>query len=745
MGGKGKKKTTVGYKYYWDVQAGLGRGPADELVSITADDKIVFAGTAGEVTKSTSIYIDKPKLFGGDDVGGEGGIQGTLEVAMGEPEQVPSAALLKLLTGLVPAFRGVVTTFYSGLISSFSANPKPWKYRLRRCLKGWDGSVWYPEKAIIWLENTNASLDTELTAGQVANMQKIQAMNPAHILLEAATNRDWGRGLDRNSELNLDSYKAAADALFNEQFGLCFRYNRQDSLDTFIQQILDHICAAQYCDAETGRLTLKLIRDDYEPDTLPLFTYDNGIVEIQDDDSTSQDSSPNEITVTYRDPVTNTDGYVRAQNLGAITAVGLISNSVEYPAIPTHSLASLLAQRDLEMVTTGLKRLVIFFDRRAHALAPASVFRITAKDRGIENMVLRVGKIQEQDDGRLKLTVVQDVFSLSSTVYSGSESPNLWVPPDTHARPVTDWALFELPYIVLANSLPTAELNALDASSCFIGVVATPPNFTQINYKLLTNAGSGWAEGGTGDWTPFLKLTKDAGLLDTVLHVQFSFIPAVGAGMLLGNELVRVDAINYLTGEIVVGRGCADTLPEKHYVDDICWVYHNAIESDDIEYLPGETVQSKLITSTNQEYLSPDDAVAKSVTLAGRQDRPYLPGNIRLNDEPYPVVASPATEYILSWSHRDRVLQADRLIDCMQSGIGPEQNVIYKVTLQSKKTGKAIWSVDLSDNRVNVPYTSGSGGSEHILTLRAMRDNVSSAMSWSISLPDGDYTPDEGK
>ncbi|EAM8775579.1 hypothetical protein CCR08_25070, partial [Salmonella enterica] len=136
MGGKGSKKVTVGYRYSWDVQAGLGRGPVNEIVSIMADKKTVFAGTPGQISSSTSVYIDKPGLFGGDDTGGEGGIQGQLDIMMGEPDQVPPASLLKLLTGLVPGFRGVVTTFFSGLVSCYSASPKPWLYRVRRTTKG---------------------------------------------------------------------------------------------------------------------------------------------------------------------------------------------------------------------------------------------------------------------------------------------------------------------------------------------------------------------------------------------------------------------------------------------------------------------------------------------------------------------------------------------------------------------------------------------------------------------------------
>ena len=40
MGGKRKgRKVTVGYRYFWDIHSGLGRGPVDEIVEIRFDDK----------------------------------------------------------------------------------------------------------------------------------------------------------------------------------------------------------------------------------------------------------------------------------------------------------------------------------------------------------------------------------------------------------------------------------------------------------------------------------------------------------------------------------------------------------------------------------------------------------------------------------------------------------------------------------------------------------------------------------
>ncbi|HFF9504115.1 TPA: hypothetical protein ACGE99_003791 [Serratia marcescens] len=745
-GGKGSKKVTVGYRYSWDIHSGLGRGPVNEIVAISADKKTVFAGTEGQLSGNTSVYIDQPNLFGGEDTGGEGGIQGTLDVMMGGPDQVPPPSLLNLLTGLVPGFRGVVTTFFSGLVSCYSASPKPWSFRVRRTTAGWDNNaVWYPEKMLILLENTVGQLDDEskLSPEQVANLRRIHAMNPAHILVECATNRDWGRGLSLADDLDLDSYRIAADRLYDEKFGLCFRYNRQDSLDTFVQQVLDHIGAVQYGDLETGKMALKLLRDDYVVDDLPLFTYDNGIISVQDDDSSSADTAPNEVVVTYHDPVTNSDGEVKAQNLGSIQAVGLISSTVEYRAIPTHDLGARVAQRDLEMGTSGLTRLVINFDRRGGILKPGGVFRVSLPDRNIANMVLRVGQISESDDGSLKITVVQDVFGLPSTSYSTGEQPGGWTPPDQTARPVTDMQLIELPYAVLAGTLSESELAYVKPGSGFVGIMASAPTSLSINYQIQSRAaGAGFVDRIQGDWTPSGTLLAAVGALNSTLRVVMPFPPAVGDGALLGNEIVRVDQVNVAAGTLTVGRACADTLPTEHAAGTPIRFYRDAIESDGQEYLGGENVDVRLLTRTGTETLAASLAPVGSITMAQRQYRPYLPGNIRVNGVPYPAEVAPATGYTLTFTHRDRVLQADRLIDCTEASIGPEPGAQYTVALVRQDTSETVWMQVSDGNTVKLPYhTDGVDATVHILTLSTTRNGTESLYRYQTTLPAGRYIP----
>ena len=785
MGSK-KKKVTVGYRYSWDLFCGLGRGPINSIVAITADKKIVLLCTENEANSSCTININKPNLFGGEDTGGEGGIRGSLEILMGEPNQVPTNKLRSILKGLIPGFRGLVTTFYSGLISCYSASPKPWSYRVRRTTKGWDkDNIWYPEKCLILLRDDASEItgvDAEIesryrslnklhttigipnknkTKEEIEkereeqkrkaeerlrkieqlrselnkNVRDIHAMNPAHILFECATNSNWGRGLSWN-DIDIDSFKITADKLFAEKFGLCFRYNRQDQLQMFIQQILDHIGAAQYADLSTGKLKLKLIRNDYDPDKLPLFTYDNGILSVQDDDSASSDASYNEIVVTYHNPVTHEDATVRAQNLASIQQVGLISNSVEYKAIPTQELAARLADRDLEMNAAGITRLIIKFDRRGGILEPASCFRVSLPDRDIENMILRVGKVEEQNDGALLITGVQDVFSLSSTSYNTSQQKNEWVEPDNSIRAVNDVQLIELPYAVLVSTLSAADLDYIKPSAGYIGVMASAPSSSSINYILQSRAaGAEFITQFQGDWTPNAKLVNDIEKLTTKFEIDTDYQPNIGDGILINDEFMRIDAIENKT--ITVGRGCLDSLPSTHKSGSNIWFYIDNIETDDIDYLSSEKVDVRLLTQTNAGILDENISQIESVVMSNRQIRPYLPGNIKMNGVLYPDSVQKANSYQLTFSHRNRILQGDRLIDCCAGSIGAEIGTEYVVTIYAEK--EIIWSLKTTESIINLPYNSTQlvKNKVHTLELKAIRDGYESLNKFTTKLPKG--------
>jgi hypothetical protein len=149
-------------------------------------------------------------------------------------------------------------------------------------------------------------------------------------------------------------------------------------------------------------------------------------------------------------------------------------------------------------------------------------------------------------------------------------------------------------------------------------------------------------------------------------------------------------------------------------------------------------VEARLLTRTSTETLAASAAPVSSLVIAQRQSRPYLPGNIRVNGSPYPSQVIAATDYTLTFAHRDRLLQADRLIDCTEGSIGPEPGVEYVVKLINQDTAEEVWSLTSGDASIPLPYvTGGSDAAEHALTLQSIRDGLTSLYTFRTLLPAG--------
>ena len=639
MGGSSKSQI-VGYKYFFGLHMGIGRGPVDALHEIRVADKQAWYG---RITKNQTFQIKARNLFGGEEK--EGGVEGPVEVMMGEPDQQASSGLKAMLGSMLPGFRGMFTIFYNGLVSVNNPYPKAWKFRLNRVLKGWDGPVWNPSKAQIPLDPTIAppainvppvnvetifsevgssvdqgnritvsnvtsanikrsnvlhfqvilapantadigaiatvvfrvngdekwrksvrfdSLTDHLFDAQVNSRQPVStvaiemirdrqwsgaaslymagvseastfrsvttdevveaddyysfgfvkdasnnvyyangptyhawgnpnqgdlnvpcAMNPAHIIYECLTNRVWGRGLSA-SKLDLDSFLAAADTLHAEKFGLCLKWTRKDSIENFIQGVIDHIGATLYVSRTTKLYTLKLIRGGYNLNDLPLFDTESGILSISDATVASVGSTVNAVHIKYHDWENDEERSVSVKNAAAIAAAGGVVNQVsrDFPGIPVASLALRVAQRELRVVSTSLRKFTITMDRRGEDLAPGDVFAIQDPKRGIPKMAVRVGRVEDGTllDGKITLTVVQDVFALPATTIA-ADVPPTWVAPNT--KPCIDQQrVFEAPYFMVARTMSKADLDYVGEDSGYLATLNSRGQPLNQGYRI---------------------------------------------------------------------------------------------------------------------------------------------------------------------------------------------------------------------------------------------------------------------
>ena len=689
-----RKKQTVGYRYLFGLHMGLSRG-LDELVAIKVGDRTAWTGSA---TANTSITITQPELFGGDDK--EGGIVGQLDLMMGEPTQTVNARLAAMLGGLVPAFRGVVTTFFDGLMCSGSPYPKKWAFRGRRALKGWDGEPWYAAKAVIDLFDQNG--------------QAIKAMNPAHVLYECFTNGDWGRGLQR-ARLDDAAWRAAADKLHSEGFGLCLKWSRQDALSAFMQGVIDHIGAVQYVDTSSGLVVLKLIRDDYDPAALPLFDADSGLISIDDDDAGSQGVAVNEVVVRYRDPVTNQDRQVRVKNTAAIQALGGVSSTTtDYAGVPTAGLALRLAQRDLRAAGGFIKKFKVRLDRRGYGVLPGSVFRIRDLDRSINNLVLRAGRVEAGTvgDGAITITALQDVFGLPATSYV-TPQPGGYVPPSAAPTALTGGRLIEVPYRELVRQLDASTLASLVSSAGYVGAVGGLPNTVTQGFELRSRVGTSGAFVAQGEGAACPVASLSAAMTATTTAITLASAVglsrvAMGTPALIDDEIVRVDAIDPVAGTATVARGCGDTVPRSHAAGALVLFYGDTGLADDQEFSSGTVLQGKLLTRTSTGVLAEGAAATLSATLASRQVRPYPPADLRIAGLRYPASLSD-TAPVLQWSGRNRTTQGDQLIDTMAGNVNPEPGTTYSVELRNGTTDALLHAAsDIAGGSYTPPALPGT-------------------------------------
>lgn len=703
--GSSNKSVKVGHRYFFGIHMLVSRGEVDELLEVKVGGKRAWRGS---VTGNASIQINAPDLFGGDD--GEGGIQGRLDVMMGGPTQPVNSALAAMLGGLVPAFRGMFTLFYDGLVTSMNPYPKAWTFRLRRALKGWDGAVWYPEKAVITLTDPETG-------------DSIKAMNPAHILYELETNRDWGRGKDR-ARLDDASFRAAADQLHSEGLGLCLRWVRTDSIDSFAGSVLDHIAGNLFTSRATGLRKLTLVRSDYEVDDLPHFTADSGLLDIQEDDNSASADAANEIVVTWRNPIDNSKRPARERNLAAIRAAGgrVISVAVEYLGLPTYALAARIAQRDLRAKVSA-KRWKLVLDRRARDIEPGAAFRFSAPARGLYNIVVRAGRVDDGtlERGSITITAVLDVFGMPATTFS-APPPSGWVPPSTVPQAVTVSALSEVTWRDLVQTMDKANLDLLDSSSSFLGVLAARPSGLALGYHLQTRIGSAaYTTRGGGDFCPTALLVAAVPCQLAPVSIGLSAgidldVVRIGSAAMVGSEIMRVTALDLGAMTVTLARACVDTVPASHASGSRIWFFDDFAGVDPGEYSAGVTLDARLLTSTSSGVLDPVLAPVSSLVLAGRAGRPYPPGLFKIGGAAYP--ASVVGDVALTWAHRDRVLQADQLIDTEQASIGPEPGTTYSCRLLR------------ADSNAVLASQTGITGTAHTLTTTYVGQVI--AELWSV-------------
>ena len=562
--------------------------------------------------------------------------------------------------------------------------------RVQNIFAGWTlpNGCWYRDKAAIAGSQHRMDNGTYLP---------INDMNPAHIIYNILTNNVWGMGYTA-SDIDEASFKAAADTLFNERFGMSLAWRREEVIEEFINIILKTIDAFLRVNVLTGKFQLVLIRGNYDINKLPVID-ENIIMKLEKYERSSWGDTPNEIVLTYRDRLEES-AVITVQNLAAIETQGsVISTTVEYIGIHEPELAGRIAERELINASTPIAKVTITVNRMAFLLQAGDVFNFKWKKLGITQMAMRVISINKGtfDDGTIQIEAMEDVFGLPSSTYI-SEQESLWTDVYATPVPIANAKVWEAPYYDIVHRVgEAAAQQGISQGYTFARLFADMPNSGTPIYVL-----TGATRNNDSDYATILNSASyqaNFTLLDRVSRTATKFSISAVENMpdkinandyiVIDDEVMGIVKIDNTNGTITVTRGNLDTIPEIHKVGATGWIVKPNENQDETFRTLGEMVYYKPLTVTTRGTLPITQATPFSMSLIGRSDRPYPVAGVKFNGQYFISSIKNNVNLRLTWDGRNR--QMVKLNHWTYGNIQEEAGVTYSVKIYNPFNNKVFY------------------------------------------------------
>jgi hypothetical protein len=543
---------------------------------------------------------------------------------------------------------------------------------------------------MVSVEDTPADIPANnyVYAGVIADLRSGSStsydMNPAHIIREALT-QSWGLGYPE-SDIDDDSFIAAADTLYDELMGISILWDKEIPLEDFISQITQHINAVLYVSRTTGKFVLKLIRDDYTVGSLLVLDETNAQMAKNASRPTIGELVTS-ITVQFTDTGAEDEpGSVIVHNEALIQMQGVDRGAtVQYPGFTNRSIATRVALRDLKALSTPLLSAEVTANREAAALNIGDVFVLNFPEQGINSLVMRVQSVSVGDglDNSVSIGCVEDAFS-APPVSVVTDDTIRWTDPLTIPAEAADPRLIiETPYYELVQSQGQLSVDAALADDPDLGYMAATAGRQggELNANLLVDSGAGYVDSAVLDFAAYATLSIDAWYSDANLYYTSGKdldVPVSGDLAQIGDEIIRFDALGTDSNGtfMTVGRGVLDTTPAEHTAGASIVFFDLA--SDEVRYTASDSVDVKIQTTTGSSTSSSEPV--DTVIMDSRAIRPYAPGDLKIDGFSYDPSAVYDDEAVLTWKHRDRLQQTSGVIfDYTDTNIGPEAGTTYIV------------------------------------------------------------------
>lgn len=519
-----KKHVITGYRYYLGIQFGLCKGPIDEdFLQIIVGERMIYDGPV----PVDGAIIDEPGIFGARGAGGAGGMNARISAYPGTPDQAVNAYLANFQKSLVgtertPAYVDEAYIVFEGGYHGDSPFLQPWSANVRRIPNGLGLATPWVHMGVIGPDGKRAA-------------------NCANVIYELLVDPKKGRNISP-LRINVPSFVAAAEQLFSERNGFAGLVTTATEIEKLLNELERQIDGRIVDNPATGLIELRLMRDDYDINTVPEIKKGTNIVKIERFTRANWADTVNDVSAEYVDSAQDyTNQQVGAQDganaqiQGALNFESLASNPVviRYPFVMDRHLAKDLATRELRKLSVPLSRATVIVTRELWATLPCDVLALTDETLGITRLAMRVIQV-DHDDPRtdtIRLELIQDFFAFGNGAFGANESS--WA-DELGLLPFTEMFLDDAPRALIRRALTILSATAPGS----LVYCAAKRKSNEVGFKFLVRSG------GTSD--PFIEDGEIGGHMMTAdLSVD------LGITAVSGNTITIVAATSEEQEEIV--------------------------------------------------------------------------------------------------------------------------------------------------------------------------------------------------
>ena len=667
-GGLFSPDIVVGHKYYIGMEICLCWGEVDKLTEVWFGDDIAWEG---EVTLDEFQFeIDNRGLFGGE--GNGGGVRALCTFYKGSPDQLANEYLTDQV-GAAYAHKGVSKfvwhgpsteeTNSTGLIGESEIVPAI-KFRVEH----------YPN----FLGTAYKSITTTINAGEEDEYTVIGA-NPAEVvyclLIGRYANVQSTEPVVPVLPTNLidsTSFEDAALVLHTEGMGISFQWQRDTPVKDIIDDVMQHVDGYLSEDSQTGLVKFTLNRQDYDPNTVPIFDETN-IVDFTSYVRINPTAAVNRMAATFTSvaeafkqiPIMVEDlGNTFEQDMGA-------PGDLDLHMFHDPNVTILRATRELIQLSEGIISGTFRANRDAYILNIGQPIKITWEGFGVSELLVRVIEktTGDLDDRTIEVKFVQDIFGIGTAIY-GPPGNTAWQDVVNDPQDITVYEMFEQPHffigqydapaahrLMMLAKFPTSDTAHYKASVQFGSAAYVTLNEERSECESTTLVSAYDIENGPGyDSTVGIRVLglppEDAEGTATFAQMQDEFkhwVLCNGEFMSFSSSTNLGDGSYLLNG---VYRGLLDTSPQDHPAGSRLWYLIDGISTMDLQFADTETGNIKTLTSAGNGNLDPADAAAKPFTIDNRDDKPLRPADVQINGAHYP--AEITGDLVLTWALRNK-------------------------------------------------------------------------------------------